>query len=165
MVAVRKKFSRRDYEAFDGPAKDALTRLLKTRGHKILDTSETYYADVVSTKGGYTYHSEAEVKVSWKGPWPESWGEIRIPERKNRLLKKHKDDAKLLTLLNFYVFRKDFKQCWRIKGTALTEDRIKEPAQPHSRHLNKETGGRKRHILKGELFYHIPYPEAELINL
>jgi len=43
------------------------------------------------------------------------------------------------------------KQVWRIKDTSLRDERLRE--------------ARGRNILKGELFYHIPYTEAELINV
>ena len=68
-MSQRKKFSRALYEAYDGPAKDALVSLLKSRGHTIVNTEENYYVDVVSQKNGYTYFNEAEVKVAWDGDW------------------------------------------------------------------------------------------------
>ena len=54
-------------------------------------------------------------------------------------------------MLNFYIFRADMKQAWRIKDTLLTEDGLKE--------------AKGRYITKGEKFFHIPYTDAELINL
>ncbi len=147
-MTTRKRFSRALYEAYDEPAKNALVSLLKKKGHTIVNTEENYYVDVVSQKGGYTYFNEVEVKVAWDGDWPTHWSEIRIPERKQRLLDKHGSEN---GVLNFYVFRKDLRQAWRIKDTSLTEDRLRE--------------AHGRNILKGELFYHIPYTEAELINV
>ena len=54
-------------------------------------------------------------------------------------------------VLNFYVFRKDMKQAWRIKDTCLTEESLAE--------------ARGKYIRKGEKFFHIPYTNAELVVL
>lgn len=146
MKPVRKKFNRALYEAYDGKARDALIKHLVSRGHTIHNNEENYTVDVVSIKGGNIYYNEAEVKVSWEGDWPEHWTEIRIPERKTRLLDRYK-----MGFLNFYIFSKDMTKAWRIKDTALTEDRLKVAFG--------------RNIQKGEQFFHIPYKEAELISL
>lgn len=146
MLGVRKKFNKALYDAYDQPAKTELVRYLKQQGHEIVDTQENYYFDVVTRKNGNIYYSEAEIKLSWRGDWPTDWKEIRIPERKKRLLDKSEKG-----FLNFYVFRKDLKQCWRIKDTLMTDDRVK-----------KAFGKR---IVSGEMFFHVPYEEAELICL
>lgn len=148
MKPVRKKFSRALYEAYDNKAKDALVSLLKRKGHTIVNTEENYYVDVVSQKGGYTYFNEAEVKVAWDGDWPTHWSEIRIPERKQRLLDKHGSEN---GVLNFYVFRKDLRQAWRIKDILLTKESLGT--------------AKGRYIRKGEQFFHIPYTSAELVEL
>ena len=148
MTKVRKSFSRALYEAYDEPAKAALVSLLKKKGHTIVNTEENYFVDVISQKHGYTYFNEAEVKVAWDGDWPSHWTEIRIPERKQRLLDKYEGQN---GVLNFYVFRKDLKKAWRIKDTLLTKDSLKE--------------ARGRNIRKGELFFHIPFTEAELVSV
>ena len=145
---TRKQFSRALYEAYDGPAKDALIQYLQNSGHEIESTEENYGADIVSSKKDYTYFNEAEVKLAWDGDWPTHWKDIRILERKSRLLDKYEGEN---GVLNFYIFRKDLKQAWRIKDTSLTKDRLGE--------------AKGRNILKGELFYHVPYTEAELINI
>ena len=147
-MGTRKQFSRALYDAYDAPAKTTLVQYLQSVGHEITDTEENYFVDVVSTKKDYTYFNEAEVKVAWSGDWPTHWAEIRIPERKGRLIEKYEGEN---GVLNFYVFRKDLKQVWRIKDTSLTKDRLREAYG--------------RNIVKGEKFYHIPYTEAELINV
>ena len=147
-MGTRKQFSRALYEAYDAPAKNKLVEYLKSAGHSIEMTEENYNVDIVSTKNNYTYFNEAEVKLAWKEEWPTDWKEIRIPERKGRLIEKYEGEN---GVLNFYIFRKDMKQVWRIKDTSLTKDRLREAYG--------------RNILKGELFYHIPYTEAELINV
>jgi hypothetical protein len=43
------------------------------------------------------------------------------------------------------------KQAWCIDSTQLTDDKLKE--------------ARGRNIMKGEQFYHVPYVEAQLINV
>lgn len=148
MSAVRKPFNRAMYEAYDTPARDALVSYLEAKGHTIISNEENYNVDVVSQKGGYTYFNEVEVKTAWKEDWPTHWTEIRIPERKQRLLDKHEG---VNGVLNFYVFRPDYKQAWRIKDTQLTKESLK--------------GAKGRYIAKGEQFFHIPYIEAELIKL
>ena len=147
MTAVRKQFSPALYAAYDKKAKDTLVELLESKGHTIVNTEENYFVDVVSQKDGYTYFNEAEVKVAWKEDWPTHWAEIRIPERKQRLLDKYEG---VNGVLNFYVFREDMKQVWRIKDTLLTKESLAE--------------AKGRYIRKGELFFHIPYTEAELVN-
>ena len=134
---------------FDGIAKETLIKFLEKNGHKILSSKEDYYVDVVSEKNGYTYFNEAEVKSQWKGEWPSHWSEIRIPERKQRLLDKYKGEN---GVLNFYVFRGDMKKAWRIKDTFLTKESL------------AEVKGSNR-IKDGELFFHIPYTDAELVTI
>lgn len=148
MTAVRKSFNRALYEAYDSPARDALVSYLEAKGHTIVNNEENFNVDVVSQKGGYTYFNEAEVKTAWKADWPVEWKEIRIPERKQRLLDKHSSEN---GVLNFYVFRPDFKQAWRIKDTQLTQESLRV--------------AKGRYITHGEKFFHIPFVEAELINL
>ena len=148
MTAVRKQFNRALYEAYDAPARNALVFYLESKGHTIVNNEENYSVDVVSQKGGYTYFNEAEVKTAWKGDWPTHWAEVRIPERKQRLLDKHKGQN---GVLNFYIFSQDLSKAWRIKDTLLTQESLK--------------GAKGRYIQRGELFFHIPYTEAELVKL
>lgn len=148
MKPVRKSFNRALYEAYDQKAKEALVKHLVGKQHTIVNTEENYFVDVVSQKHGYTYFNEAEVKVAWDGDWPTHWTEIRIPERKQRLLNKYEGEN---GVLNFYVFRKDLKQAWRIKDTLLTQESLKE--------------ARGRNIRKGELFFHVPYTKAEMVEI
>ena len=145
MTQVRKQFSKALYEAYDGPARTALVLFLESKGHTIVNNEENFSVDVVSQKDGHTYFNEAEVKTGWKSDWPVDWKEIRIPERKQRLL-----DKQVEGFLNFYVFRSDLRQAWRIKDTLLTQDSLRE--------------AKGRYIKKGELFFHVPFTKAELIN-
>ena len=86
-VPVRKPFEKHLYDRFDNPAKSALVSILENEGHDIPNLKENYSADVESIKDDVTHYSEAEVKQGWDEDWPEHWTEIRIPERKTRLLK------------------------------------------------------------------------------
>ena len=140
---MRKPFEQHLYDKYDNPAKSKLIELLTLRGHDIKNVAENYYADVVSEKDGMVVHSEAEVKTGWEDEWPTSWQEIRIPERKRRLLAKYQGNV------GFYVFNKNLSKCWHIKGSQMTDDCIR-PA----------TG---RNIREGEMFFHIDYHDAELI--
>ena len=149
MSAVRKQFNRALYEAYDKPARTALVSYLEGKGHTVVSNEENFGVDLVTQKDGFTYFNEAEVKTAWKSDWPTHWAEIRIPERKQKLLDKHKSDP--YSVLNFYVFRPDFKQAWRIKDTLMTDDTIKE--------------AKGRNIWRGETFFHIPYTKAELVEL
>jgi hypothetical protein len=145
---IKHPFNKSWYDQFDNVAKKTLAKYLLGKGHEVNNVKEDYNVDVVSTKEDYTYFNEAEVKRAWKGDWPTDWAEIRIPERKKRLVEMYKEKN---GVLNFYVFRNDLKQVFRIKDTSLTEDRLKE--------------AKGRYIRAGEKFFHVPYQEAELINL
>jgi len=145
---VRKSFNSALYQAYDAPAREALVNHLTNKGHVIVSQSEDYFADVVSQKHGYTYFNEAEVKVAWDGDWPTHWADIRIPERKQRLLDKYEG---VNGVLNFYVFNRDLSSAWRIKDTLLKQENLREAYG--------------RNIRRGEKFFHIPYTEAQLIVL
>ena len=142
---IKHPFNRKWYNKYDQSAKETLRDHLVKIGHEVNDIEEDYNVDVVSTKNGYTYYSEAEVKTAWKDEWPTSFTEIRVPERKKRLIEMYKKDK---GVLNFYVFSKDLSKAWRIKDTQMTPDRLKE--------------AKGRNIRAGEKFFHIPYTEAEL---
>ena len=151
MTAVRKQFNRALYEAYDTPARDKLVAYLEAKGHTIVSNEENYNVDVVSQKGGFTYFNEAEVKTAWKADWPTDWKEIRIPERKQRLLDKHKDVK------------------WRLELLRLVAGYVTGMAyQRHATHKGKSQRGQgSLHPGKGEQFFHIlcPYTSAELIKL
>ena len=144
-VPVRKPFEKHLYDRFDNPAKSALVSILENEGHDIPNLKENYYADVESIKDDVTHYSEAEVKQGWDEDWPEHWTEIRIPERKTRLLKKYNYNV------TFYVFNKHIDRCWRITGEQLKTCELKE--------------AKGRYIRKGEMFFHVPYLEAELVEV
>ena len=138
-------FDRADYDKWDNTEEKALVTLLESEGHTVKRVAENYYADVESEQDGTTVFSEAEVKTAWTDDWPTHWAEIRIPGRKQRLLKKYNNNV------TFYVFRKDLKQVWRIKGSQLKLENLK--------------AAYGKNISSGERFFHIPYTEVELVCL
>ena len=97
-MAYRKPFSKSLYGKYDGVAKDTLINHLLKDGHILVDSSESYDADVVTEKLGEKHYSEAEVKTAWKGDWPTNWAEIRIAERKKKFI------SNLVYNLIFYIF-------------------------------------------------------------
>ena len=54
-MAVRHKFSRALYEAYDNQAKDALVSYLEKKDHVVVNSEENYHVDIISQKHGYTY--------------------------------------------------------------------------------------------------------------
>ena len=145
---IKRPFSKALYDAYDQPARDTLAAYLEGKGHTVVSNKEDYNVDLVTQKGDFTYFNEVEVKTAWKGDWPSHWSEIRIPERKKRLLQHHKG---VEGVLNFYIFSFDMSKVWRIKDTLLTHSSLREASG--------------RYIRPGEKFFHIPYTEAELVTL
>jgi hypothetical protein len=97
------------------------------------------------------YYSEVEMKNQWTGDWNPKWAEIRIPYRKYKLVNRYKEMQGDKTYCNFYVIRNDCEQAWRIKDFQLTKECAKEIWLANARRY--------------EYFFHIPYGEAELVQL
>jgi hypothetical protein len=140
---IKRPFDKDLYNKYDNKSREALVKLLEERGHRILSVSENYYADITSEYKGRVFYSEGEVKTAWTGDWPEHWAEIRIPERKSRLIKKYDG------CVDFYIFDNNLEKCWKIQGRHLTDGMLKNAYG--------------RNIRSGEKFYHVPYNEAELV--
>ena len=139
-----KAFDRNLYMKADTRGKDVISSWLTKNGHSIITTKENYSCDIVTEKNGITHNTEVEIKFSWKGDWPDSWDEIRIPYRKNRLLAEDN--------LTFYVLRSDCKQAW-----AITADTLRNIATV------KEASN--KYIRKGEHFFHVPVQHAQLLDM
>ena len=154
MSEVRKKFDRTLYEIADKAAKKAMVSWLENKDHTNIDTNETTYFDIVSTVGPdlpWRHLYEVEVKYSWKGnEWPDSWKELRIPHRKQRLLDKWKKEC-YNDLLTFVVFNHDCTMAWHVDGNTLLECEVKEASNYK--------------IRKGEKFFHIPVEDAYLVDM
>ena len=124
-----------------------------TKFYNSIDTNETTYFDIISTVGpGLPRHLyEVEMKYSWKGnEWPDSWKELRIPHRKQRLLDKWKSEC-YNDLLTFVVFNYDCTRAWHVDGNTLLECEVKEASNYK--------------IRKGEKFFHIPVEDAYLMDM
>jgi|TARA_R110000751_G_scaffold84210_2_gene168631 hypothetical protein len=148
--AVKAKFNLTTYNLADGIAKKTISDYLIKNGHEIINMKENYWFDIESKKNDNIYYSEVEIKSGWKGDWNPSWKEIRIPYRKRRLINKIQDMEGDNIFFNFYVLRQDLKKAWRIKDNIVAESEVKEAYG--------------RYITKGEVFFHIPYEKAELVE-
>ena len=146
-----RKFQPQSYKENDSKGKIAITNYLDNIGHTIIDTKEDYSFDIKSEKNGCMYYSEVEMKNQWTGDWNPSWTDIRIPYRKHRLINKYTQLQGDKTFCNFYIIRRDCQKAWRIKDYQLTKECAKE--------IWLSNAGRYEH------FFHIPYQEAELVNL
>ena len=150
-MTVRKPFDKALYDVADTKAKKHMVGWLKEQGYTNIATNETYYFDIICTVEDLPrLLYEVEIKYSWKGDWPDSWREIRIPERKRRLLDKWKEESPD-DVLTFVVFRDDCKKAWHIDGATLLECEVKEAPN--------------RNIRKGEKFFHIPTSDAYLVDM
>ena len=142
-MAIRKEFSEGLYKRFDHPAKMAVSRLLKKRGHTVMD-DEDYGADLCSFKNGKPLRHETEIKQVWDGAWPPMWKTIQIPERKVRLLDNCKD-------LFFWIIKEDLTQAWVIHS-----DKVREAPRRMVRN---------KYIASGEYFMQVPIEDATLVDL
>ena len=150
-MTVRKPFDKALFDLADTKAKKHMVGWLKEQGYTNIATNETYYFDIICTVDDLPrLLYEVEIKYSWKGDWPDSWREIRIPERKRRLLDKWKEESPD-DVLTFVVFRDDCKKAWHIDGATLLECEVKEAPN--------------RNIRKGEKFFHIPTSDAYLVDM
>ena len=139
-----KAFDRSMYIKADTLGKDVISSWLIKNGHVVTENKETYGCDIVTEKYGINFNTDVEIKFSWKGDWPESWEEIRIPYRKSRLLDKDN--------LTFYILRSDCKQAWKISAEVINSiATVKEASN--------------RFIRKGEKFFHIPVKDAKLLDI
>ena len=120
----------------------------------LVDAVEGLTFDIVCTAGPEGHPRllwEVEVKYSWKtDEWPDSWKELRIPYRKQRLLDKWKNEC-YNDILTFVVFNHDCTKAWHVDGHTLLDCEVKEVSN--------------RNIRKGEKFFHIPVTDAYLVDM
>ena len=148
MNAVRKRFSRDLYNKTNDKAIQTGVTYLKSQGHTILDKTETYGPDIVSEYMGKLHYTEVETKLVWSGDWPESWKDVRLPERKKRLIiLAESNDA----FLNFIIFNKEYDKAWKIRGDVVKSCPLQEISN--------------KYVSKGELFFVIPLIRASLIKI
>ena len=146
-----RKFDINSYKKNDERAKIAMVDYLKNNNYKEIEAKEDYYFDVIANKENKYTFFEVEVKNQWKDVWDWRWKEIRIPERKRRLINKWKDGYKDC-LLTFIVFNTDCTQAWFIDGSIVDKSSvgtIQNSNRIGSPHLK-------------EPFFHIPLDQAEL---
>tara|TARA_R110000737_G_scaffold315394_1_gene325370 strand:- start:1075 stop:1536 length:462 start_codon:yes stop_codon:yes gene_type:complete len=148
-----RKFDVYSYMANDARAKEAIVSYLTANKFTDIEAKEDYYFDV-SAKKDKDYFFEVEIKNQWGSSWNPNWKEVRIPERKRRLIEKKNKEYPDHDLY-FVVFNTDCTQAWFIKdetvsksdvGTIQNSRRVGEP------HLK-------------EPFFHIPTEEARLVTL
>ena len=148
-----RKFDVYSYMENDARAKEAIVSYLTANKFTDIEAKEDYYFDV-SAKKDKDYFFEVEIKNQWYTNWNPNWKEVRIPERKRRLIDKKNKEYPDHDLY-FVVFNTDCTQAWFIKdetvsksdvGTIQNSRRVGEP------HLK-------------EPFFHIPTEEAKLITL
>ena len=148
-----RKFDKESYKANDQKAKDAMSNYLYQQGYSDIEQREDYFFDI-SAKKDKNYFFEVEIKNQWSNIWPSSWKEVRIPERKQRLINKWKKEFKDHDLI-FVVFNTDCSKAWFMDGDLVGESTIGK--------IQNSTRIGEPHLQ--EPFFHIPYQEAELINI
>jgi hypothetical protein len=154
MTHNNRTFDRQSYNQNDGRAKKAMVDYLKSLSFEDIEAKEDFYFDV-SAKKDKNYFFEVEIKNQWGSSWNPSWKEVRIPERKSRLMKRKEKDYPDHDLY-FVIFNTDCTQAWFIKDTDVDDSSvgtIQNSRQPKdSPHLR-------------EPFFHIPVEKAKLIQI
>ena len=79
-------FNAESYKINDSRAKATLKNYLIERGFHGIQDNENYSFDLTGYKDNKKYLFEVEIKNQWLDVWPNSWQEIRIPKRKERLI-------------------------------------------------------------------------------
>jgi hypothetical protein len=152
MTHNNRKFDKKSYEANDARAKKAIVSYLVANKFTDIEDKEDYYFDV-SAKKDKNYFFEVEVKNQWGSSWNPSWKEVRIPERKRRLIDKKNKEYPDHDLY-FVVFNTDCTQAWFIKDDTVsssTVGKIQNSRRVGEPHLK-------------EPFFHIPTEQAKLIT-
>ena len=148
-----RKFNKESYLSHDKRAKDAMIEYLTKEGYTDIVAKEDYYFDI-SAKKEKDYFFEVEIKNQWGDKWNPSWKEIRIPERKKRLIKKWKEEYPTYNLI-FVVFNTECTQAWFIDGDTVVKSKvgtIQKSWRTNAPHLN-------------EPFFHIEKEKANLIKI
>ena len=154
-----RKFNFTSYKDNDAKAKDTLKRYLVRKGHQITAEKEDYNYDLVSTgTNGDVCFWEVEIKNQWGKIWNPTWTEIRIPQRKQRLIDKFKqefDKSKKKVDFTFVILNRHLDRGWFI--TADKVDKSEVGTIQNSRHVDAP------HLK--EPFFHIPLQDAYLMLL
>jgi hypothetical protein len=159
MAHNNRPFDRQSYKENDARAKKAMVGYLTANKFNDIVDKEDYYFDVSANKKvkgkDEKFFFEVEIKKQWDDYWPETWEEVRIPQRKQRLINRKEKDYPDHDLY-FVVFNTTCKQAWFIKDSLVNESsvgKIQNSRQPKgSPHLD-------------EPFFHIPVDKAKLIQI
>ena len=147
-----RKFDVYSYMENDTRAKEAIVSYLTANQFTNIEAKEDYYFDV-SAKKDKDYFFEVEIKNHWGSSWNPNWKEVRIPERKRRLIDKKNKEYPDHDLY-FVVFNTDCSQAWFIKDDTVnnsTVGTIQNSRRVGAPHLK-------------EPFFHIPTEKAKLIT-
>jgi len=155
MAHNNRTFDRQSYNQNDGRAKKAMVGYLTAQNFSDIVAKEDYYFDVSANKKDEKFFFEVEIKNQWGSSWNPSWKEVRIPERKSRLIKRKEKDYPDHDLY-FVVFNTNCSQAWFIKDSLIDDSSvgtIQNSRRPKdSPHL-------------AEPFFHIPVEKAKLIQI
>ena len=165
-VNKNRSFDRLSYIMYDKKAKNAMINYLKEHNYEDIVSIENYNFDVSAKKEVINsfdksnisedkeHFFEVEIKTQWKGTWNPSWKEIRIPERKQRLINIWREKYPN-HIFKFVVFDYDLKNAWFINA----EDVEKSPIGT----IQNSRFTSAPHLT--EPFFHIPLDKAELVQI
>mgnify|MGYP003624406041 CR=1 FL=1 len=148
-------FDRQSYNENDARAKKAMVNYLTVNNFTDIVDKEDYYFDVSANKKDKKFFFEVEIKNQWGDSWPNSWEEVRIPERKQRLINRKEKDYPDHDLY-FVVFNTTCKQAWFIKDSLVNESSV-------GKIQNSKRPKGSPHL--AEPFFHIPVDKAKLIQI
>ena len=155
MAHNNRPFDRQSYKENDARAKKAMVGYLTANKFNDIVDKEDYYFDVSANKKDRKFFFEVEIKNQWGVQWPDFWKEVRIPERKQRLINRKEKDYPEHELY-FVIFNTDCSQAWFIEDKdvdATSVGNIQNSKRPKdSPHL-------------AEPFFHIPVDKANLIQI
>ena len=147
-------FDAESYKINDPSAKATLKNYLIKRGFHSIEDNENYSFDLTGYKDNKKYLFEVEIKNQWLDVWPNSWQEIRIPKRKERLILEWKKSFPACPFY-FVILNHNMNYAWLIDadivGGAKT-GKIKNSTKTNAPHLK-------------EPFYHIDKDKALLIAI
>ena len=152
-------FDRQSYNENDARAKKAMVNYLTVNNFTDIVDKEDYYFDVSASKKvkdkDEKFFFEVEIKNQWDAYWPETWEEVRIPQRKQRLINRKEKDYPDHDLY-FVVFNTTCKQAWFIKDSLVNESSV-------GKIQNSKRPKDSPHL--AEPFFHIPVDKAKLIQI
>ena len=154
MAHNNRPFDRQSYKENDARAKKAMVGYLTANKFNDIVDKEDYYFDVSANKKDRKFFFEVEIKNQWGVQWPDFWKEVRIPERKQRLINRKEKDYPEHELY-FVIFNTDCSQAWFIEDKNVDDSSvgtIQNSTKTNAPHLK-------------EPFFHIPVDKAKLIQI